>query len=91
MRIKVDGTEYEVPAQFTLGELRILGRDFGLRDVTALDPKDPQHLVGLIYVAMRRTRPDATIAEVDAILTVELVEDEPVTEERPTVPAVASN
>ena len=75
-RIIADGVEYEVEA-FTLGEFRILKRDFGLEDVGGLDLGNPDHLVGALYVLGRRKDPDLTVEAVESVTTVEFVQDEP--------------
>ncbi len=75
MKIKVAGTEYVIP-QFTLGELRVMRRDFGLATIKDLDPGNPDHLAGLLYTSMRRVNPDVTVADVEALTEFELVEEE---------------
>lgn len=68
--VKIDGEAYELP-KLTLGEARILKREFGLTDIGSFAPGDPDQLVGLLFLCLRRRRPTATteelLAEVEAL------------------------
>lgn len=70
---------YDVHA-LTLGEHRVLKREFGVQTIDALNPADPDHLVGLLYVMERRKRPNLTVEEIEREVenatTIEVVEDE---------------
>lgn len=72
---------YEVGA-LTLGEFRILKRDFGVERMDLLDPRDPDHMVGFIYIAERRKNPavklDDILDDIEQITEIrfELDEDE---------------
>ncbi len=74
MKLKVAGVEYAIP-QFTLGELRVMRRDFGLAGIADLDPGNPDHLTGLLYTSMRRVNPDITVDDIEALTEFELVEE----------------
>lgn len=76
MKLRINGRDYPVVDNPTLGELRILKREFDVQEVDQLNPKDPDHLAGLVYVSMHRADPSVTIEDVDAVQTVELLDDE---------------
>lgn len=84
-KIKVDGREYAVE-KFTLGDLRVSRRVFGLSDLEAAEASgDPEYLAFIVYVAFRAAQPNASesdiLAQVDAldITTLEIdAEDEAV-------------
>jgi hypothetical protein len=58
-RLKVGDKEYVVDA-LTLDEFLILKRDFGVERMDLLDPRDPEHLLGYIFIAERRRNPNIT-------------------------------
>lgn len=74
-KLKVDGREYEVPS-FTLGEFRELKRDFGVESISTLNPDDPDQLVGLVYMTIRRVRPGVTVEEIERLDRIEFTEDD---------------
>jgi hypothetical protein len=74
-KIIADGNEYEVPT-FNLGEFRLLKREFGLSNVNKLDPTDPDHLVGMLFVCARRKDPSVRVEAIENVTHVEFVEDE---------------
>lgn len=45
--------------KLTLGDARVLKREFGLEDMEDFSPTDPDHLVGLLYLCLRREQPNA--------------------------------
>lgn len=69
-RCRVGERVYELP-KLTLGEGRILRTEFGVTDYMELNTTDPEQLVGLLYLCLRRERPAAPkeelIAEVEAL------------------------
>ena len=88
-RIKVagDGEEggkvYELD-RLTLGEARILKREFGLADLAHFNSTDPDQLVGLLVLALQRENPALTLKEAIAQvedLDVEAFEEAPAAEE----------
>lgn len=87
-KIKADGREYEIPT-LNAGELRILKRDFGMAKVTQLDPDDPDHLVGLVYLSIRRVQPSITVEQVETFESIEFLDDEPA-EDTPDPPSGAA-
>lgn len=60
----------------TLGELRLLKREFDVRGVDKLDPSDPDHIAGLLYLSMRRQDPSTTVEDVDKLSSIEVVEED---------------
>lgn len=50
------GEKYEV-GELSLGEFRLLKRRFNVERMDLLDPRDPDHLVGLLVVAELRADP----------------------------------
>lgn len=76
MKFVVDGHEYPMIEDPTLGELRVLKREFDLRGVDKLDPMDPDHIAGLLYLSMHRANPSVTVADVDNVREVEVVDDD---------------
>jgi hypothetical protein len=69
-KVKLDGQTYELD-RLTLGEARILKHEFDMGSLELLDPSDPDHLIGLLYLAMRRKRPteprDALMAQIEGV------------------------
>lgn len=64
VRIRIDGTEYEVPT-LTLGEQRAVKRVSGMvwADLLpALSTGDPDAVVGFLFAVMRRAHPDRSEA-----------------------------
>lgn len=69
-RVKVGDQVYELD-RLTLGDGRVLKQKFGLEDLTKISPGDPDMLVGLLFLALKRAKPDAPdanlIAEIEDI------------------------
>jgi hypothetical protein len=69
-KVKVEDTTYELD-KMTLGEARILKREFGLTDLSSFSGTDPDQLVGLLYLALKRENPamthDEALAEVEGL------------------------
>src|SRR5689334_3689704 len=70
-KIKINGTEYDLPEDPTLGEQRAIKRAFGfvwanIGDL--LSSGDPDAWAGFIYLALRRARP----GDPDAVLMAEI-------------------
>lgn len=80
--------------KLTLGDARILKRDFGLEDMDEFSPTDPDTLVGLLYLCLKAERPladrTALIAEVEA-LDIDAFSDETEADEDPTPAAQAAD
>lgn len=53
-KVKVDGKVYELD-RLTLGDGRVLKRDFGLIDLETFSTTDPDQMVGLIALAISKT------------------------------------
>lgn len=88
-QFKIGHRTYPMPQKFSLGELRILKREFDLKDVAKIDKRDPDHIAGLLYIAMRRKDPTLTVDELDA-LDIERIEVVGVEEDaEPANPPVA--
>jgi len=85
-KCKVGGKAYELP-KLTLGEARILKRDFGLDDLEYFNPTDPDHLTGLLYLCLKREKPDAShallLAEVESLDVEEFEQSDPETKAAP--------
>lgn len=79
MKIKAGEKTYEV-GELDLGEFRLLKREFGVTDLSKINPADPDVIVGLIVVCARRAEPDRDLAdiirEIEAVTTVEVENDE---------------
>lgn len=58
-KVKVEDRLFELD-KLTLGEARVLKKHFGLVNLSSFDGTDPDQLVGLLYLALKRERPDAT-------------------------------
>lgn len=76
MKITADGGKtYEV-GEFSLGEFRLMKREFGLERMDLLDPRDPDHLVGVLAIAARRESPgrdwEEIVAEVERVESIEV-------------------
>lgn len=76
-KVTVDGETYELD-RLTLGEARVLKHEFDMHSLDLLDSTDPDHLIGLLYLAMRRKHPDRTreaiMASVEGIAFEDLAE-----------------
>jgi hypothetical protein len=96
LKIKADGVEYPFPMDMEMGELRLLKRHFDLSRPMDFDPRNIDHIAGMVFIAKRRASPrlpvDAVIEQVDAIRKVELVEEpgDSDDEQRPTEAADAA-
>lgn len=53
----IGGTKYELK-KLTLGDARLLKRQFGLEDLDDLNPTDPDQLVGLLFLAKCKAEPE---------------------------------
>lgn len=66
--VKVGEKTYELD-RLTLGEARVLKREFGLSDLGSFSGTDPDQLVGLLYLARKRESPamshDEVLAEIE--------------------------
>ena len=62
-QIKIDGIEYELPADLKLAELRIV-EQYAQGHMEADDSYGVAKLMGLIHVAIRRVRPELGFAEI---------------------------
>lgn len=76
MKITADGVEFAFPENWTMGELRILKRDFDLVHPKFIDiDGNLDHVAGVLFIAMKRKMPkypDAAIMEqVNAVQSVE--------------------
>jgi len=77
LKMKLDGEKYEVDLnKISLGEGRLLKREFGMKDFQDLDWWDPDVLTGVFAIAVMRTHPEMTFAEV--LERVEGVESGPI-------------
>ena len=76
VRLKVGERTVEVGA-FSLGEWRTLKRDFGCDSLEALDLADPDHLVGVLFLLLKRDDAAVTLDEVEAIRDVEVLAGDP--------------
>jgi hypothetical protein len=63
LKIKLDGELFEVE-KLTLGEGRILKRDYGMSDLSEINLADPDQLVGMLSISMKRTHPELSEEEV---------------------------
>lgn len=65
---KAGDKQYELP-KVTIGEARLLKRHFGLAQIEDLNPTDPDHLAGLLFLCLRRESPgvpmEKLLAEVE--------------------------
>lgn len=95
-RIKVGDDVYELD-KLTLGDAAYLRREHGLTSFSDLSSKDPDQLVGLLFLAMKRKHPNLTDAalkaEVDGIdfLSLAQAAEEPVDVPLPDAPAPADD
>jgi len=64
-KVKIDGKTYELD-RLTLGDARILKSRFGLEGMSLFSPDDPDHLAGLLVLALKRERPDTPLSELIA-------------------------
>lgn len=55
-KVKVDDKVYSLE-RLTLGDARLLKERFGLADLEEFNPSDPDQLVGLLFLALRKERP----------------------------------
>jgi hypothetical protein len=90
---KVGDKQYELP-KLTLGEARILKKHFGLMQLEDMNPTDPDHLTGLLYLCLRREAPGATLeallSRIDELDIEDFAMAESAPEEVPTVAADAA-
>lgn len=78
--MKLDGEKFEVdPDKLTLGEARLLKREYGMEDFSNFNFFDPDQMVGLFVVAVKRAHPDWS--DEDVLAKVEGVENGPIFEE----------
>lgn len=86
---KVGDKRYQLE-KLTLGEARVLRKQFGLEQIEDFNPTDPEQLAGLLYLCMKRENPglpDALImAEIDGL---DVMEFEAADEEEVPTPAAA--
>lgn len=54
-KVKVGDETYELE-RLTLGDARVLKRDFGLTDLEFFSPSDPDQMVGLLALAISKTK-----------------------------------
>jgi hypothetical protein len=95
-KVVVSGKAYELD-KLTLGDTRTLKRDFGLTDMENFSSSDPDQLVGLMFLAMSKERPnerpEKILRDIEAIDILDVIEgiedeDEDTSETDPT-PAAA--
>src|SRR5690349_7590562 len=67
VKFKIGRREYPMPTKLKLGELRVLKREFDLADISRLNKRDPEHLMGLLYIAMRRADPTFSVEDLEEI------------------------
>lgn len=89
-KLKVDGALFDVPTDFTLGDMRAMKR-FGVADVTGASATDPDMIAALIYISMRRADPSVTEDVVDTIREVEFIPDEEDADVAGPPPSAAAN
>jgi hypothetical protein len=80
IRFKIGKDKYEIDEDdLTAGEAFLLHRDYGLADFGDLSYKDPQVLLGLITLAVRRKQPalseDAVREQAETVKTAGIFED----------------
>lgn len=79
MKLTANGKQYEL-GELNLGEFRLLKRHFGVDNMAAIHPGDPDVLVGLVVVAMLRDNPERdvedAVREVEALSSIEIDADE---------------
>lgn len=69
-QLKIYGRTYEVPENFTLGELREIKRISGINAGQmgdALNDGDPDVLAALVYVTLKRNGEKVTLEELDKV------------------------
>jgi hypothetical protein len=77
LRMKLDGERYEIdPDKLTLGEARLLKREYGMEDFSNFNFFDPDQMVGLFVVAVKRAHPDWS--DEDVLAKVEGIENGPI-------------
>jgi hypothetical protein len=65
LKMKLAGKTYAIdPDKLTLGEALVLKRDFGMTDFTAFNYFDPEQMVGLFVIAVKRAHPEMSDDEV---------------------------
>lgn len=77
LRMKLDGEKYELDLdKITLGEAHILKREYGMEDFTTFNYFDPEQMIGVFVIAVRRVHPELSEEEVRA--KVEALENGPI-------------
>lgn len=97
LKIKLDDQTYEIdPDKLTLGEARILKRDYGMATLGQLNFGDPDQMVGILAIAVKRSNPALTDADVvakveglDFVTVIESLTDEDEEAEESKDPPVA--
>lgn len=79
LEMRLDGEAYKVdPDKLTLGEALVLKREYGMADFTAFNFFDPEQMVGLFAIAVKRAHPE--LSEQDVLVKVEGLENGPIFE-----------
>lgn len=77
LRMKLEDERYEIdPDKLTLGEAYRLKREYGMEDFTSFNFFDPEQMIGLFFIAVKRAHPDLSDEEIRA--KVEAVESGPI-------------
>jgi hypothetical protein len=77
LKMKLDGEKYEVdPDKLTLGEALIMKRQYGMQDFTEFNFFDPEQMVGLFVIAVKRAHPELSDQEI--LAKVEGIENGPI-------------
>jgi hypothetical protein len=80
LKMKLDGEKYEVdPDTITLSEARVLKCDYGMTDFKVFNYFDPDQMVGLFAIAIKRAHPEMPDEEIRS--KVEGIETGPIFEE----------
>lgn len=81
MQIKALGNTYPFPSKpLTLGEQRLLKREFGVIPSEDFDLGDPDHLAAFLYAAMREHSPEASaksiLTSINRVREIEILNDD---------------
>lgn len=93
LRVKIDGKEYKLEGQMTLGEQRVFKEVGGIRLgelEDAMTNGDPDTLVALVMILKRRAGETCTLEDAEAVADLEFVENEQADAVPPPVPAADS-
>lgn len=79
LRVKIDGTEYVLDGELTLGEQQVFKRVGGIRLAEmedALEHGDPDALIALVIILKGRAGEPCTIEQAQQVTSLEFVTDE---------------